>query len=172
MRGGQVIETWMDRIHATTSVISSLLITAIVVLMSVDVIMRTFFGGGLRGVIEIGELALVIGVYAAMGVAQKEGRHVAISMVTARFPPRVQRWLRRSSLLVASVFILWAIWQTGILGLESMRAGEIRFGVLGVWVWPGRLAIPIGLIWLQLEVIRQIINPEEGRGEPETISGI
>lgn len=146
-------------------------VTGVVVIMfatCADVFRRTLTGRSVPGVVEGSEVMLVIAVFLGLGYAQREKVHVATSVVTDRLPDAVSRTVRIAGILVAICFLLWLVYATGERAVQSTRTGEYRFGLLQVPIWPGRVAITVGLALLTAELVRDLWGTVTSRRRPHT----
>lgn len=126
-------------------------ILVLMLLVVLEVALRDVFGSTVGGTIEISEVLLAFLVFLGVAYAQQDGSHVNTDLVTSRLPPRVAGAVRAVGMLVAVVALLMAVWATADRAWASMQAGEARFGLRSIPVWPARLIVPVGLFLLALE---------------------
>jgi TRAP-type C4-dicarboxylate transport system permease small subunit len=132
---------------------SGIFTLAIMILVVVDVVLRDVFTKSLGGTIEISEVLLVFLVFLGVAFAQQAQAHVNTNLVTSRVPPRVARVMKTLGHVIVAGVLLWTTWVTATRGWDAMQAGEARFGLRSVPVWPARLMIPVGLLLLSLETL-------------------
>ena len=143
----------VDALSVAGNWLAVLALLAILFFNATEITLRRLTGSGLGGVVELSEVLLVGAVYFALAYAQREGAHVSTSVVTGRMPAKVRASLRTVGFLVAAGVFLWMAWETGQRGWTSFQRGETRMGLREVPIWPGRLAIPIGLTLLTLQAL-------------------
>lgn len=123
-----------------------------------DVAYRKFFGPSIPGVIEFSEVGLVIVIIFGMGAALTDGAHICTPIMIDRLSPPTATTLRLIGRLIVGVMIAVMIVGTLQDALEAFAVREYRFGLIEVPVWPAKLAIPIGLSAILLEIGIQVVE--------------
>ncbi len=132
-------------------------ITIMMFAISADVIRRAITGRSIGGVLETSEVLLVFIVFLGLGYTQSTGAHVATSALTSRLQRVPRRVVQAIGLSFALIFLAWAIYATGTRAWDAFQIREYRFGLLQVPIWPGRIAVVVGLALWFLEVLRDWI---------------
>lgn len=145
------------------AVVAGSCIGFLMMLTVVDVARRNLTGRALPGTVEYSELLMVALVFLGLAAAQRRKEHVAVNLVTSRLPVRVSRGIRTAGLAVVIVFIVWMTWETGQEAYRSFSKNEVRIGLQAVRVWPARLAMPLGLAALLLQLVADIVDLSRGR---------
>lgn len=146
--------------------VASAMMTVIVMIMTcVDIGSRVITGRSVPGLLDLGEVALVVLVYAGIAQAQQARVHVAVELLTSRLPRVVAKVAVIIGLCVAAVVVAWAVFATGELALDSVQRQESRFGIAAIPIWPARLLIPLGLILLLAEILIDIRDVATNRTE-------
>lgn len=164
VRGVQRLTRWF-------AVASAAMTLIVMTLTCADVFSRILTGGSVPGLLELGEVALVVLVYAGIAQAQQANVHVAVDVLTARLPVAVARTLIIIGLSFAALVVAWAVYATGVLAIDSVERQESRFGITAVPIWPARLLIPLGLLLLLAEIgidIADVAAGRDSRDEPVT----
>lgn len=156
VRGVQLLTRWF----AVASAAMTLIVMA---LTCTDVFSRTFTGRSVPGLLELGEVALVVLVYSGIAQAQQANVHVAVNLLTARLPVAVARTFIVIGLSFAAIVVAWGVYATGALAIDSVARQESRFGITAVPIWPARLLIPLGLLLLLAEIGIDIADVAAGR---------
>jgi TRAP-type C4-dicarboxylate transport system permease small subunit len=151
---------WLSRAGAG---IATCALFLIMLTTCLDVASRNMFGKSIPGVLESGEVILVIGVFLGMAYAQRLKAHVATSLIVDRFSAPVARVMRAAGLAVVIVYVAVAAWMTGVRAWHSFLSGEVRFGLIEIPQWPARAAIAIGFALLTLELVRDFIRVLRGK---------
>lgn len=152
---------WQRAIRALTK-LCAYVAAAIIIFMMVstvaDVGRRLILGQPIPGVIEVGELLMVGSVF--LGIAYTEARreHVAVDLLIRRLSPRKAAITQLLGLLIVIATLIWMIVVTASRAWVSVETGEFRFGLVKIPVWPGRVAIAVGLITLLLELIVRLVH--------------
>ncbi|HWL59704.1 MAG TPA: TRAP transporter small permease [Microbacteriaceae bacterium] len=122
----------------------------------IDVVLRSTTGRGIPGAIEITEVFLVVAAYLGMMTAARDGMHISATLVTDRLPVRVARVTRTIGSVISALILLALIYATSARALVSLGAGEFRFGLVSVPIWPARIAIVVGLCGLVVAIVLQL----------------
>ena len=117
------------RVSVALAVLSGLSIVALMLLTSVDVVLRALVGSGVDGSIEIAQVALVATVFAGMMSSEVAHVHVRTPLLTERLSPRVARLVRACGSVIAIGIVGWSSIGAWRVGLESTRNGEFQFGL-------------------------------------------
>lgn len=89
---------------------------AMMLLMLIDVIGRKYFGKPVMGAVEVGELLLLITVYAALPQVSAARDHIYLDLIEDLFPKRIQRFRVRAGNVFCAVVMM------GMSSLTFMRA--------------------------------------------------
>lgn len=154
--------------------LSGLMVLVLMGMVVTEVLMRKYFDTTLGGTIEYSEVLLVFIVFAGVAYTEQSGAHVKTDLLTSRLPTPWAASVRALGLTVAAALLFWATQATTARGWDAMHAGESRFGIKEVPVWPARLAIPVGLLFLGIETlfvaadsVREAFGREPAAAAPE-----
>lgn len=136
---------------------AGLVIVALTFIIVADVTLRKA-GTSIPGAVEISEVLLVFAVFLALGAAQIGGDHVSTSVLTSRLRPHARRWLRVIAAAIGIATVVVMIIVASQTAIASVQAGEYRFGIAQVPIWPARIVIVIGLIVFLFEYVRTTVN--------------
>ena len=136
------------RASVALAVLSGLSIVGLMLLTSVDVVLRALVGSGVDGSIEIAQVALVATVFAGVMSSEVAHVHVRTPLLTERLSPRVARLVRACGSVIAIGIVGWSAIGAWRVGLESARNGEFQFGLTQIPIWPAKLIVAIGLTGL------------------------
>jgi TRAP-type C4-dicarboxylate transport system permease small subunit len=168
--GAQAVAYWAIR---SAGVVGGIMMTAIMLLIVVDVTSRSFLGGPVHAAIGLATIALVGSVYLGMAEAHRTDRHVSVGMVVVRLPPRwasVAAFLRQ---LLTVVAVTWMTYAAYLGAMTSISRREMRRGAIDLPVWPGRLLAVVGLLLLLVAVGEKLLRwdvktiHEQGFVDPE-----
>lgn len=163
--GGGALIMLRRGIEAITRVcmwISGALLVVIMAINLGEVVMRDVFSSTLRGTIEISEVLLVFFVYFGIAHTQEVRGHVNTNIMTSRVPRRVAEWSSAVGYTAALVVVIWATQVTTLRAIEAVERGEARFGLMGVPIWPARIAVAFGFGLLALEILFTVIDLVRG----------
>lgn len=140
------------------AVLAATCLGVLMMLTVADVTRRNITGRALPGTVEYSELLMVALVFLGLAAAQRRKEHVAVNLLTSRLPVHVSRLVRIAGLVVVLLFIGWMTWKTGQEAHRSLSRNEVRIGLQSVQVWPARLAMPVGLAALFLQVVADVLD--------------
>ncbi len=140
------------------AIASAVGILAIMTLVVVDVVRRKLDGGSIPGANEYAEILLVGVVFLGLAEAQRQGNHISVEAVVARLTARSGARLRSAGLVLSLAVVVWMTWETLDVGVAAFESKEFRFGLARIPTWPAKLAIPIGLAALSLELLRDLLG--------------
>lgn len=86
-------------------------IAALMVIITVDVVLRMFFNSPILGAYEICQFLLLISLYGSFAFLQSEKGHVSVNILIDKFPAKVRTFIMMLTYLVAVVFT--AFWTYG-----------------------------------------------------------
>jgi TRAP-type C4-dicarboxylate transport system permease small subunit len=168
----QRIDAVVRRLSAALALVAAICGAFVMLLMSLDVINRMATGGSIRGAFEAVEMLLVLMVFLGIAYAERSGAHVRVRLMTAKMPPMVAEVTRLLGNLVALGIVAWMAYETVILAQRSVATGEFRMGLVSFPIWPGRVAVAVGLTLLTLELALTVGRSFERivRRQPEDTS--
>lgn len=138
--------------------VSALIIAFMMFATVADVTRRLMTGKPIPGVIEMGEVLMVATVFLGLAYAEFRGAHVRMDLVIRKFSPRTAAAVNSLGLLLVLVILAWMVYVTGERAVTSIETQEYRFGLVQIPVWPGRLAIAIGLAAYFSELLPRFID--------------
>lgn len=139
-------------------VVAVLVIVFLMVATVADVARRTFAGHPIPGVTEAGEVVMVMAVFFGIAYTEFRGAHVRVTLVLEMLPPRVAAIINSAAMLLVLVLLAWMVWVTTGRAIEALEVNEVRFGLVKIPVWPGRIAIAVGLAAYFLEAVPRLYD--------------
>lgn len=158
-------------VSVATSVVSTLAVLWLIAVTVAHVVLRWVGHSGISGVVELSALVVVAMIFLGMPMAQREGAHVSVQMVTQRLPQHVRRVLGVIAALVSAVFAGWICWASYEEAVKAQEVGQRLAGVVQVEVWPAKAAITIGLFGLVLETVNTLLKAVTDSGPPSDDAG-
>jgi TRAP-type C4-dicarboxylate transport system permease small subunit len=139
--------------------VSRLAVMVFMAAMTLDCILGVFFRYVVQDALtwteETARYLMIWMGFLAMGLALREGGHIAVEMVLERMPPPVQRAMLALVRLLGIAFLLAVIGAGWVL---LMRVSGQRTPVLGIsMMWP-YLAIPVGCLLTALEMVALMLR--------------
>lgn len=154
---------WLDRLTQVANICGSLLITALVLLISADVLGRNLFNAPISGVPELVTLSIVAIVFLQSPQALKSGRmtrsDALIGFLYSR-APKVAALLETIFDLLAIAIVGVILYATCPIFLRAWERSEF-IGAVGDFtapVWPVKILILIGGALLALQFAARIVR--------------
>jgi TRAP-type C4-dicarboxylate transport system permease small subunit len=140
--------------------LTRLAVMAFMAAMTLDCILGVFFRYVVQDALtwteETARYLMIWMGFLAMGLALREGGHIAVDIVLERMPPRAQRAMVALVRLLGIAFLLAVIGAGWVL---LTRVSGQRTPVLGIsMLWP-YLAIPVGCLLTAIEMVALMLRP-------------
>ena len=155
VRGSHRIVNFLSEVCVTLATVA---VVVVILAVTSDVTLRTMTGSGVRGVVEYGEVLMVVIVFMGLAHAQMTRSHVSVEILTERLSPRNYAVFQGLVLAAAAVFLFWMTSETLVKAMDSFADSEVRFGLVSVPMWPARFALPFGLLMMGLQSALQSID--------------
>jgi TRAP-type C4-dicarboxylate transport system permease small subunit len=127
----------LDRIVTTALLIA---VTVMVGVVSAQVALRYGFNRSIDWADEVSRLAFVWSIFLAIPLGVRQGAHIGIDIVVLKFPPRVQRLLRRTAAAISAAMMGLIAWAA--LGVAEEQWDEL----MSTLDWSvGWFVVPVGI---------------------------
>jgi TRAP-type transport system small permease protein len=106
-------QAWKRRVEALLGVAASIILLAMMVLTTVDVVARYVFNRPLRGAFEITELLLLVLIFAGLPLVSFTNEHAVMDFIDRVLGRRALRGLQGAVELVSALlmfFLAWLVW--------------------------------------------------------------
>jgi TRAP-type transport system small permease protein len=106
-------QAWKRRVEALLGVAASIILLAMMVLTTVDVVARYVFNRPLRGAFEVTELLLLVLIFAGLPLVSFTNEHAVMDFIDRLLGRRGQRGLQGGVELVSAVLMFglaWLVW--------------------------------------------------------------
>jgi TRAP-type C4-dicarboxylate transport system permease small subunit len=122
---------------------------------TVDVIGRTIFNKPITGTYEISEIMMGAIVLLGWAYTQRQGEHVAVDLVYAKFPAKMKTIVSIvMTIIILALFVIIMI-KSWTIAYENVLAGR-RFLILHFPSGPFYFLVPAGAFFMCLELIIQL----------------
>lgn len=145
---------WLDTVVEWLTV---LLTACLVVIVSTNVFARYVLRSGLLWAEEASRLIFVWVVFLGAYVALNRGAHLSVTFVTDRLPPREQRVVRTTGLIMVMVFLGIVMWHGTVLVLRTFEFGRVT-PILGLSAAWGYLSVPLTMALMLQRLLRELIT--------------
>ena len=120
-----------------------------VTLIFYGVIMRYIFKAPVFWVDEVSTYVLVWGAILGWSIAQRDGRHIRVTILYERFPVRVQRWVSIFSRSLSLLFCLFLAYLGFLLELKYLESHQLSINTqLPLWI--AYFFVPVAALMLGL----------------------
>lgn len=143
------IEDWL-------AILAGLIVLALMIVVTADVIMRSLFNSPLPNSYEYMELGMVFVVYLGAAQVQREKRHIAIDAVIKALPPRGSALLEMFGCVVGLILMAAIGWWGAQAAWSSFVTSEYIGSVAHVPVLPARIALLCGVLVLCVRLVIDI----------------
>lgn len=143
--------------HGLTRFIGLIIIVLMAAIISVDVILRYFFGLAIGGSIEIIGICVVIGVFFSIAYTQMKKGHITIDIITSQLSQRVQLLMNIIMYFVSVALFASMSYATWDYFLYNISMNRLSW-VLAIPLWPYVFIVWLGLTALLLVIIRDLLN--------------
>ena len=144
---------------------AALLLGAMAVLVTADVVMRNVGLGTLAWVLEVSEYSLPVATLLAAPWLLHRNEHVRLDVLVAALPAPLARLLERcadvAGILICAVFV----WYGTRLILDSARIGSTVVKTLSIPEWWQYALVPVCFFLLAVEFARRLAAPPGPRTE-------
>ena len=158
------MEKLIRGIARVLAVLSAASIVVMVIAITIDVFVRNATGGSLGGMIEIAETAMVTSVAFGLAWAGVQGEHVAVTLLTDRFGPRLARATNIFVWVLTAFYTGWLSYANILNSIDATILGEVRFGLVQWPMYPMRWVLTLGFISLFLVALVNIYRSITGAG--------
>jgi TRAP-type C4-dicarboxylate transport system permease small subunit len=130
----------LDALDRAVTAALLLAVTVMVGVVSAQVALRYGFNRSIDWADELSRLAFVWSIFLAIPLGVRQGAHIGIDIVVLKFPPRVQRWLRRFAAAVSAALMGLIAWAA--LGVAQEQWDEL----MSTLDWSvGWFIVPVGV---------------------------
>ena len=134
------------------------LIVFLVVLVSADVVWRTFAGKSIAGGYELAEIVMVPICYLTLAYCQKHRGHVRMEFVIDRLRGKTAQFVEMIALILSLAICALMFYQSII---EAQKAVDIRLVTSGLveWpAWPFKIMLVYGLFVFAVRIGVQLVQ--------------
>jgi len=143
----------LGRLFGLLAVVAALILLAMVVLVTADIVLRNTARTGFAWANEITEYALYLITLLTAPWLLRRGQHVRIDMALVLVPPRLAWMMEAAADIIGLAASLVLIWYGSVMTAQSARLGSLTIKnlVFPEWwlLWP----LPICFALLALEFI-------------------
>jgi TRAP-type C4-dicarboxylate transport system permease small subunit len=148
---------WLAKVEWASIVLSSMIIFALMCLVSVDVVGRKLFNSPVQGALEVTELALPAIVYLGLSYVQAHQEHIKLELVSFRLP-LIKWWGSLLSITLMLAMCTTITVKIGQYAWESWSISDHTMGIVHIPIWPAKSAAFFGFFLLSLRLTIQLLE--------------
>jgi len=134
---------------------SAIALVVIMLLGTVDVLLRVVLQKPLLGTYEITQFLMVFAVFGGLVYAAMHDGHVTIDWIAMVLPKRILAIVNSIACFLGILLFASVAWQSMIQGNELLRKGQTSF-VLGIPLYPFLWVVALGSIVLALVLLSKL----------------
>lgn len=138
--------------------LAAVLLCAMASMILVDVTLRYFFNSPLAASVEISQLIEPWVIFLPFAYTLAIGGHVQVTLLTMRLPAR---WRLVCDIFAYTVdFLFFAVlcYFSWVQFADSFAIGEIMLASVRLPWWAGKLAMPLGSLFIGIQCVFQILS--------------
>jgi TRAP-type C4-dicarboxylate transport system permease small subunit len=152
------LEPWVDRCSEAAGAVASALFASQAAWITIAVIFRYLLRNPIAFTEELTRFFLVWGAMLGMALALQHGRHIRVTTIFGKFPPKVQKYLDFFTDLLSMAVLGVFVYQGYKLSIFSKTLGEVSQGGLEYPIWWSQVALPIGGGLFVLQYLAQAVD--------------
>lgn len=153
---------FIDRLETWMNAIGICLFICIMLSVTTDVIFRYITNSSIVGVVELNEL-LMVGCFLVLANTQKHGGHVKVELVLVRLSDKARHIVETVALSLTFIICLILSWQTFVQVQLALRMDLITEGLVQYPLWPAKLFVFAGFVFLCVRLMVQLIDLLTGK---------
>lgn len=160
MRLARVAKSLGSMIEWTARALSSAGSGILAVLMfftALDVALRYFFGSPLKGDYEISAFMMALLIPSGLALCALKKGHIAVDVLTARLPQRMQAALNCFAYLVTLGLVCLMVWQSAVYASTLVKANTAATSV-PIPYYPFVIVLTICLIVFALATLHNLVE--------------
>jgi len=161
-------DTWLLRLDRFLAAMASLCILAMMLLTSLDVVMRYGFDQPLSWVYDVLTFYILpAAFFLGFSFALRMNHHITVDIFAKMLPQDIYHAAMSVGCLAAAGIFGAIAWFGAHDTLKAWTNDEVAFGTI-VWpLWIGKAVVPAGMLPLALRCVHRGIAHAVCRGEPE-----
>ena len=154
------------------NIAGGIILTAMMFLVTADVLGRYLFNRPIHGTTEITEFMMVGLLYFTLAHTQADKAHIRVEMFISHLSPRTQLILEMIAYLLGFILFALITWQGILSAAKAWQVWETTFGLILFPLFPAKVLIPIGSFLFSLRLLLDFVgglkNLREGsaHGQP------
>jgi len=152
------IQTWIEGLCRAGAFLSALFMGLIVLLIMVEIAMRSLFNASTLITAEYSGYFLVSVVALGLGYTMQHRAHIRITLIWDRLSSAAQRTIDIIMASLSAAICLFAIYYSVLMVYETGTLGMQADSIMETPVWIPQLAVPVGIFLLFLQLVALILR--------------
>ncbi|MBI5968407.1 MAG: TRAP transporter small permease [Deltaproteobacteria bacterium] len=140
------------------NVAGGIILTAMMLLVTADVLARYLFNSPIHGTTELTEFMMIGLFYFTLAYTQALKAHIRVDMLISLFSPRARLICEEITYLLGFALFALITWQTMEAAVQAWKIWETTFGLILFPLFPAKVLIPIGCFIVCLRLILDFLN--------------
>ena len=149
----------IDKLNERIGLAVSWLVLAAVLISAANAVVRKGFNVSSNSFLEIQWYLFSVVFLFCAGYTLLHNQHVRIDIVTGGLSPRAKAWIDIFGtlffLMPMAITIMYLSWPVFVMAFER---NEVSTNAGGLVLWPARLMVPIGFLFLILQGLSELIK--------------
>ena len=147
------LQNWLEELLCY---ISALAVAAMMIITTLEVIIRAAFYKSVPGSYEYVSLLFVYLIFLGLAFSQRRDAHITIGIVYDRLPKKAQQIVQGVFLLTAFAFFAIITWTSAVSTWNNYVLGDTVLGAIEVKTWWARAGVPAGCALFSLRFLTQL----------------
>lgn len=153
----------IDKLSSRVGLVAAVLLIAMMVLITVEVLLRKFFGTSTKIAHDFSAHLYVAIVFLGVAETLRSGKHLRVTVIMERFGGQVQSILNKINVMIATTYILILLWVSAEFAITSYKKGSMTGTIVEIPEFIPEMFIPIGCLFFTLQLLAHLIREFRGR---------
>lgn len=149
---------WIAAVTRLSGVLVGVGAFAIALIVTYEVLARTFFGSSAHWVNDIATYLMGLIAFGGAAYALAEAAHVGVDLVVTRVPPAARRVLAWIADVAVLAIVALLCWLSAQFWWEAFETGERSWGLFTIDLWIPYSSFMLGMFWLLVVHIVEMVN--------------
>lgn len=138
--------------------LSALCMLAIVALIVVEIVCRSFFNVSTFIADEYSGYLMVAAVMAGLGFTLETDSHIKITILLAKLGPETKRYFELAATLLATAITLFALYHAVLMVYDTFSYDMLADSISETPLYIPQILVPVGLLGLALQLLAQFVR--------------
>ena len=148
----------IKQVNQWLATVAVVLVFVMMLSITADVCLRFFANTPILGAVELNRMLLVLVIFFTLGYCQLRKQHINVELVLTLMPQRRKLLIETLEILLAFVVVGFFTYGSFLTACKSTVEREYAMGVVSFPIWPGRIAIAVGLFMLSMQYLADVIT--------------